>query len=268
MGSRQFTLITGDICLAVKTLGSIDCVVTSPPYYQQRDYLHKKQIGQEGTVEQYVDKLVKVFSNIRKVMNKNGTLFINMADKYVNQSLLGAPWRLALAMIDDGWVLRNEVIWKKNRIMPQSAKNRFTPEHEQVFFFTIKRRGYTFNSDAVRQPAKWAHDRRAGKGRHVYKESRGENGHTAAVSIAADGKRIRRSVWEIETSQTDGQHAATFPVGLPEICILAGSNKGDTVLDPFSGMASVGVAAIKHGRKYVGVEVSRKFNREARRRLS
>jgi len=263
-------LITGDILKVADRLGPIDCVVTSPPYYKQRDYGHVNQLGRERTLQGYVDNLVEVFSLIREKMPDTGTLFLNLGDKYLSGKLAGAPWRVALVLVDDGWVLKNDIIWHRNRIMPESAKNRFTNgDKEYVFFLTKKATGYTFNGDAVKEPAKWAHDRRAGKGRHVYSESRGKSAHTAAVVIAADGKRNRRSVWTIETSQTKlGKHSATFPEALPEICILAGSNPGDTVLDPFVGTGTCGVVALKHRRNFIGVDVSREFVQISRKRLA
>lgn len=261
-------IITGDILKVAGKLDTVDCVVTSPPYYMQRDYGHVDQLGREGTLKEYVDNLVNVFSLIREKMPDTGTLFLNLGDKYLNGRLAGAPWRVALALVDDGWVLKNDVIWHRNRIMPESAKNRFTKCHEYVFLLTKQVRGYTFNGDDVREVAKWAHDRRAGKGRHVYKETRGDKSHTAAVYIAADGKRKRRSVWTIETSQTKvGNHNATFPEELAEICIRAGSNEGDTVLDPFVGTGTCGVVASRLNRNFVGVDISSEFTGMSRKRI-
>jgi site-specific DNA-methyltransferase (adenine-specific) len=262
---RRYNLIKGNILNV--SIPKTQCVITSPPYFNLRDYGHKDQLGQEKTVQGYVDNLVQVFARIRERMPDTGTMFLNLGDKYIKGKLVGTPWRVALALIDDGWVLKNDVIWHRNRIMPESAKNRFTNgDKEYVFFFTLKSSGYTFNSDVVREPALWAHDPRAGKGRHVYKETRGDSAHTAAVSIAADGKRNRRSVWTIETSQGKSHHA-TFPLALPEICVLAGSNPGDRVLDPFSGTGTTGVAALKHKRLYTGVDISKEYTEVARERL-
>jgi site-specific DNA-methyltransferase (adenine-specific) len=262
----RFKIITGDILKVTNQLKQVDCVVTSPPYYKQRNYGHADQLGQERTLQEYVDNLVRVFGVIREKMPDSGTLFLNLGDKYLNGHLAGAPWRVALALVDDGWTLKNDIIWHRNRIMPESTKTRFTKSHEYVFFLTVQPKGYTFNAEAVREEAKWAHDRRAGKGRHVYKESRGDSAHTAAVFIASDGKRNRRSVWTIETAQGT-KHHATFPEALPEICILAGSNIGDTVLDPFLGTGTCGVPALKHGRNFVGVDISSDFVKIARKRL-
>lgn len=263
----MYRLLVGDIDMVISKIDVVNCVVTSPPYYHFRDYGHERQIGQERTVNEYVDRLVGSFSKIRERMSGVGTLFLNMGDKHVGGRLLGIPWRVVFGLLDDGWVLKNDVIWHRNRIMPESVKNRFTKCHEYIFFLTLKRSGYTFNADAVRETAKWAHDRRAGKGRHTYRESRGEHSHTAAVSIASDGKRNRRSVWTIETSQTDGTHSATFPERLPEICVLAGSNEGDVVLDPFVGTGSTGVAAVRNNRSFIGVDIRRDFIGESRRRI-
>lgn len=247
------------------TLPEVQCIITSPPYFKLRDYGHDQQLGQENTVEEYVHNLVKVFNSLP--LSKTGTLFLNLGDSYIKGKLAGVPWRTAIALSDAGWYLRNEVIWHRNRVMPESAKNRFTRCHEHIFFLTKIKSKYTFNAEPVREIAKWANDRRAGKGRHIYKESRGKSAHTAAVSIASDGKRHRRSVWTVETSQAV-KHHATYPVQLVEICLLAGSDPGDIILDPFSGTASTGVAALKHNRDYIGVEVSKEYNTIAKERLS
>ena len=262
-------IITSDILKVAHKIKKVDCVVTSPPYYMQRDYGHPDQLGRERTVQEYVDNLVKVFSLIKEKMPDTGTLFLNMGDKYIKGHLCGAPWRTALALMDDGWVLKNDIIWHRNRIMPESAKNRFTnSDKEYVFFLTKKASKYTFNGKAVAEAAKWAHDRRAGKGRHVYKETRGDKAHTAAVFIEKDGTRKRRSVWTIETAQTKvGNHNATFPEELAEICIRAGSNKGDTVLDPFVGLGTCGVVASRLGRNFIGVDVSAEYVKASRKRI-
>lgn len=264
----DWKIITGDIREVALKLEHVDCIVTSPPYYNQRDYHHEKQLGQEASLKEYVDNLVLTFRLIREHMPDTGTLFLNLGDRYQKGKLLGVPWTVALALVEDGWILKNDIIWRRNRIMPEGVKNRFTKCHEYVFFLTLKASKYTFNAHAVRETAKWAHDKRAGKGRHVYCQSRGSNAHTAAVSIAADGKRNRRSVWTIETSQTKGsKHNATFPVELPEICILAGSNPGDVVLDPFMGTGTSGIVALKHGRKFIGVDVSDEHVQIAQQRI-
>jgi site-specific DNA-methyltransferase (adenine-specific) len=252
-------LIHGDIREVAANLSTVHCIVTSPPYFQQRDYGVDTQLGQELTVTDYVDNLVETFRAIREHMPDTGTLFLNLGDRYKQGHQLGIPWHVALGLLEDKWILKNDIIWMRNRIMPESVKNRFTRCHEYVFFLTLKPSKYTFNAQDVREVAKWAHDKRAGKGRHVYRESRGDKAHTAVVTIAADGKRNRRSVWTIETSQTNGQHSATFPLELPEICILAGSNQGDVVLDPFMGTGTTGIAALKNKRAFIGVDVSQQY---------
>lgn len=265
----MYKVLKGDIREVASAINQVDCIVTSPPYYRQRDYRHEKQLGQEPTLQEYVDNLVSVFQLIRKQMPDTGTLFLNIGDKYKRGKLLGVPWRVALALVDAGWVLKNDVIWHRNRIMPESVKNRFTKCHEYIFFFTLKASGYTFNAKEVRESAKCAKDKRAGKGRHVYCESRGDNAHTSAVYISADGKRNRRSMWTIETSQTKwAKHNATFPIDIPEICILAGSNPGDVVLDPFVGTGTTGLAALKHGREFIGIDVSSEYTRISKQRIA
>ena len=169
--------------------------------------------------------------------------------------------------MDSGWILRNEIIWHKNRVMPESTKTRFTRCHEHIFFLTKKKNNYTFNPEPVREEAKSVNDPRAGKGRHVYKAARGDDAHSAAVYISSDGKRNRRTVWTIETSQTK-KHHATYPTQLTDICVLAGSNPGDIVLDPFSGTGTTGVSALNNNREYIGVDISPEFNEIAKERLN
>lgn len=259
----MYKLLTGDVRKLV--LPQVQCVITSPPYYNLRDYGHVEQIGRESSVEDYVSELSATLDSLPLV--ETGTMFVNLGDSYVNGSLAGVPWRVCLALLGRGWYLRNEIIWHRNRVMPESAKNRFTRCHEHIFFLTRIPSKYTFNAGDVREIAKCANDRRAGKGRHIYKETRGQSAHTAAVMISSDGKRNRRSVWTIETAQAT-KHHATYPTELTDICVLAGSNRGDTVLDPFSGTGTTGVSALSYGRNYIGVDVSPEFTNIAETRLT
>ena len=120
----------------------IDCTVTSPPYYQQRDYGHRGQLGQEATPEQYVQGLAEVFRECLRVTCPTGSLWLVLGDKYWNGQLLGLPWRVALALSQSGWMLRCDIIWHKPNAMPSAAKTRPTVDHEYVFFFTRRADGY------------------------------------------------------------------------------------------------------------------------------
>lgn len=254
-------IITGNIEEVVSELPTINCVVTSPPYYKQRRYSESPdEIGWESTPSVYVDRLASVFAKIAKRMAPDGTLFINLGDKYLGGAMACVPQRFTVAMLDRGFVLKNDIVWHKRRIMPQSAKTRFTYAHESILFFALDAKKHVFNHEPVMEDALWGpnghNDRRSNTGSHRYaelREAKGQ-GHTAPVVIR--DKRLCRDVWEFTTTNSRSrQHSATFPVSIPERCILAGSNPGDTVLDPFSGSGTVGAVAASLGRDFVGVDV-------------
>src|SRR5262245_40855823 len=130
----------------------VDCIVTSPPYWQQRDYRGRSsQGGREPTPDEYVARLTAIFGECRRVLKETGTLWLVIGDKYDDGRQLGLPWRVALALMDDGWLLRADCIWHKPNAMPSSTKSRPTTDHEYVFFFT-KSKDYYYNADAVREP--------------------------------------------------------------------------------------------------------------------
>ncbi|MDP7378682.1 MAG: site-specific DNA-methyltransferase, partial [Pirellulaceae bacterium] len=130
--SPTFQVICSDVRKGLSRLNdsSVDTVVTSPPYYGQRDYESDIQIGHEKTIEDYVDTLVEIFGAVRRVLRPEGTLWLNLGDKYLNGQLQGLPWRVALALQADGWVLRSDIIWHKPNAMPSAVKNRPTTDHE------------------------------------------------------------------------------------------------------------------------------------------
>jgi len=149
---RLNQIIHGDNLTALKNWPAdlVDCVITSPPYWRQRDYRGKsEQIGREQTPRAYVERLTSVFGECRRVMKPTGTLWIVIGDKYDDGAQLGLPWRVALALIDDGWILRADCIWHKPNAMPSSTKSRPTVDHEYVFFFT-KSKDYFYDADAMR----------------------------------------------------------------------------------------------------------------------
>jgi site-specific DNA-methyltransferase (adenine-specific) len=269
----KFKIICSDITtLDVSKIGEFHQIVTSPPYWRQRQYGAKNEIGSEKHPEQYVDLLCDILCRLGNHMSDTGTMFVNLGDKHRGGELLGMPWRIALEMMDRNWVLKSEVIWHKRRIMPQPIKNRFICCHEHVFMFTKVASGHVFNYEEVMEDALWGpkgrNDRRSNLGPHRYRELRESKtgGHTAPVVIR--DKRLCRSVWDISTSQGDKGHSATFPVGLPEKCILAGSNPGDTVLDPFCGVGTTGIAALRNGRNFVGVDVVQTYCEQAEQNLN
>ena len=142
------SIIHGDARAILQELptSSINCIITSPPYYLQRDYNTSTQIGSEKSPIEYVRNLQKVFSECRRVLKKDGTLWLNLGDKYHNGDLLGMPWQVVFALKDDGWTLRSDINWHKPNAMPSSVKNRPTTDHEYIFLF-VKDKNYYYDID-------------------------------------------------------------------------------------------------------------------------
>lgn len=233
---------------------SVQCVVTSPPYWGLRDYGIEGQIGLESTMAGYINSLTAVFSEVRRILKPNGILWLNIGDGFTSgnrgwrapdkknpnramnvrpdnppglkdKDLMGIPWRLALALQDDGWYLRSDIIWNKPNAMPESVKDRPTRSHEYLFMFT-KSDKYTYHGERVKE-------------------------------IGGNGiPRNRRSVWNINTAASAGAHIASFPEALVEPCIMASTDEDEVVFDPFFGCGTVGLVARKHHRRYLGVELN------------
>jgi site-specific DNA-methyltransferase (adenine-specific) len=258
----------------------VDCIVTSPPYWQQRDYRgQSQQVGRERSPREYVERLAAVFGHCRRVLKPSGTLWLVIGDKYVDGEQLGLPWRVALALIDEGWILRADCIWHKPNAMPSSAKSRPTIDHEYVFFFT-KSKDYYYDADAVREPhvTFTANSRMRGGRRHFgIRGGTPESGKNGGSNNLHDGRwdqafhplgRNKRSVWSIPLSKFRDAHFAVFPEALVETCLLAGCRKGGLVLDPFVGSGTVPLVARRLARDYLGIDCSREYCEMARGRLS
>jgi DNA modification methylase len=293
-------ILVGDVRerLADIADGSVRTCVTSPPYWGLRDYGHDGQIGLEDSVTAYVDQLVEVFREVRRVLTDDGTLWLNLGDSYAGASLsrasnngragfgneregtfsrlgdglkqkdlIGVPWRVAFALQADGWYLRQDIIWAKPNPMPESVTDRCTKAHEYVFLLS-KSPKYFFDADAIREPAVSVDDRRNGQGRQTYDGKRAENDGLIQQSfVTVTDTRNKRSVWSVTTRPFAGAHFAVMPEALAEPCVLAGSAPGDTVLDPFSGAATVGVVATRNQRNYVGCELNPDYVAIAEKRL-
>lgn len=228
--------------------------VTSPPYYGLRDYGHDGQIGLEQTPEEYIAAMVEVFRCVRDVLADDGTLWLNIGDSFgKGKQLLGIPWRVALALQADGWILRQDIIWHKTRVMPSSAKDRCTTNHEYLFLFA-KQESYYFDADSIRTPITEVSQKRI-KSSWSSKKANLSAKSDDGVSVAVMGNRFapekganKRSVWSVCPSNSRGEHIAMFPPALIEPCILAGSRLGDTILDPFGGSGTTAQVALQHGR--------------------
>lgn len=259
----ESTIYEGDARTVLSRLPSesVQCIVTSPPYWGLRDYDIDDQIGLETAMPQFINSLQSVFREARRVLRPDGVLWLNIGDGFTSgnrgwrapdkknparamdvrpdtpeglkrKDLLGIPWRLAFALQDDGWYLRADIIWNKPNAMPESVKDRPTRAHEYVFMLTKNER-YFYDRTAVLE----------------------ENG------------RNRRSVWNVHTQGFPGAHFATFPTRLVEPCVRASTRPGDFVLDPFFGSGTVGVVAEQLGRRYVGIELNPEYVRLATERL-
>jgi DNA modification methylase len=293
----------GDALAILSTLraASVQMCCTSPPYYGLRDYGTPGQIGLEETPEDYIARLVEVFREVRRVLKRGGVLWLNLGDSYAgtemngkvgassqrqgrastkiaishrpfralpSKNLLGIPWRVAFALQADGWILRADIIWSKTNAMPESVKDRPTRNHEYVFLFSKQKR-YYYNADAIREPTVSTHPSGNGFKRDTrlsYQNTDGTaRGNDQPWEVTAF--RNRRSVWEIPTRSYHGAHFAVMPESLVEPCVLAGSQVGDTVIDPFSGSGTVPLVARQLGRHYIGIEINARYIKLAEQRL-
>lgn len=236
----------------------VQTCVTSPPYFGLRDYGHDGQIGLEETPEQYILAMVEVFRCVKNVLANDGTLWLNLGDSYGSgKQLLGVPWRVALALQSDGWILRQDIIWHKPNPMPESVRDRCTKAHEYVFLLSKSER-YLFNSEAMKEPAVRAGEKAGGSKYSSANADMALGGRHTAVTLAGvvAETRNRRSVWSVAAKPYQGAHFATFPPALIEPCVLAGSRPGDIVLDPFMGSGTTAAVALQHGRQYLGCELN------------
>lgn len=283
------TIYTGDALDVLRGLpdGSVNCCVTSPPYYALRDYGMDGQIGRESSPKEYVSRLTEVFAEVRRVLRPDGTLWLNLGDTYAGRGeeeikpkdLIGIPWMAAFALRDDGWYLRNDIIWMKENPMPESVKDRCTRCHEHIFLFS-KSKHYFFDYKAISEPVTESTKERLKRG------IAGSNKYGAPIpgqpkvqtinlprghGTISDGDinplRSKRDVWIVNTVPFKGGHYAAYPPKLVESCILAGCPVGGVVLDPFMGSGTTGMVAKQHDRHYVGIEINPEFAALAEARI-
>ena len=273
-------IVNGDAgsVLSKMPSGLVNTVITSPPYFGQRDYEVEGQVGSEACHTEYVERLVKIFSGVRKALRDDGTLWLNLGDKYRNGALLGMPWRVAFALIDDGWTLRADIIWHKPNAMPHSVKTRPTTDHEYLFMFS-KSKNYFYDTDAIREPHVTFSEKSKMRGgrNHLGKRGgtpeAGKNGgnsnlHDARWDQAFHPKgRNKRTVWSVPLGKFREAHFAVFPERLIEPCVLAGSPRDGLVLDPFFGSGTTGMVALNNSRRFVGIDLNCEYCEMAQRRL-
>lgn len=276
----QNDIVCADARTILQSMGpaSVDCIVTSPPYFNQRDYDHPSQIGNETSLGTYLARLTEVFVECKRVLRPRGTFWLNLGDKYADGHLLGIPWRLALMLVDQGWVLRADIIWHKPNAMPHSVKNRPTVDHEYLFLFAVTS-DYYYDADAIREPhVTFSEQSRMRGGRKHFGKRNGtpEQGKNQGNSNLHDGRwdqafhpngRNKRTVWSVPLGKNRDTHFAPFPEKLVEPCILAGCPVGGLVLDPFLGTGTVAVVAKRHGRYFAGIELNPDYAVIARRRV-
>ena len=238
---------------------SIQTVVTSPPYWGLRDYGVDNQLGLESTPQEYVQSLVNVFKEVKRVLKDDGTVWLNLGDSYSEKQLIGIPWRVAFALQDDGWYLRQDIIWAKPNPMPESVKDRCTKSHEYIFLLT-KSAKYYYDAEAIKEESMNIGETNAKFGGNKYGDNDSKKHLTYSGNKYTDnGKRNKRDVWTITTKPYSEAHFATFPVALPELCIKAGSKEKDLVLDPFAGAGTTGLVADRLGRDAVLIELNPKY---------
>ncbi len=256
------TLYRGDALAVLRELpaNSVNCAVTSPPYYGLRDYGEPGQYGLEETPAEYVATLRAVFADLRRVLTVDGTLWLNLGDAYARSSknLLGTPWRVAFALQDDGWILRNHIVWHKLSTRPESVKDRLSSRHESLFLLTKSDR-YWFDLDAIREPHSAATVARLASGPvGVRRVTPGEQRDPHVVDGLEKG-RNPGDVWSIPSVPFTEAHFAVMPPALAKRCILAGCRPGGVVLDPFCGSGTTGLVAGRLGLRFVGIDLSAKY---------
>tara|TARA_B100000029_G_scaffold499021_1_gene568784 strand:- start:7 stop:981 length:975 start_codon:yes stop_codon:yes gene_type:complete len=281
------------------------CCITSPPYYGLRDYGGEdKQIGQENTPEEYIQNLVEVFRLVRDNLTDDGTLWVNIGDSYYNyrpgkgqsypkqsvsntkqdlpdkcskrgnkleglkeKDLIGIPWMLAFALRQDGWYLRQDIIWHKPNPMPESVKDRCTKSHEYIFLLS-KNKKYYYDHESIKEKAvgeRWGGNTPINMNNTKDKDGQ-FSGLTRPRKMVYD-KRNKRSVWKVATKPYKGSHFAVFPEELIKPCILAGSEPNDIILDPFMGSGTTASVAKELNRYYMGCELHEEYGELIRNRV-
>ena len=275
---------------------SIDCVITSPPYWQLRDYGYDGQWGLEPTFEEYLENLWSMMDEIYRVLKPSGTVWINLGDTYggansmasnngragfgnkresinkrgISKCLMLIPHRFAIGCIDRGWIMRNDIVWAKPNGMPEPVTDRFTKKHE-YFFFMVKSEKYYFDIDSIREKNKESSMKRVEYGWKSNHDSIGN------IDIDKMGDRFCNPLgknpgdvsdfWAITTKPSSNEHYASYNEELIRKPILAGCPENGIIYDPFMGTGSTAESALRSNRKYIGSEMNEKYIEIANKRL-
>lgn len=289
-------ILHGDALGMLKQLPdeTVQCCITSPPYYGLRDYGVDGQIGLEPTLQEYLDQLIAVFAEVRRVLKKDGTCFVNLGDSYAGsgkgpeggvskgmdfrhlefkhravttvpkKSLMNVPARFAIRMTDElGFIQRNEIIWHKPCCMPYSGKDRFTVDFEPIFFFS-KNPKYKFNQ--VKEPTKTFDKNLRDRDNSKLNNTPGRT-RMAGLNRNDYEDKNKRTTWTVAFEPQKEKHYASYPTKLIEPMLLAGTDKGDIVMDPFNGTATTGLVALRNQRQYIGIELNADYIQISERRL-
>lgn len=297
------TILCGDALEVLRSLPSesVQCCVTSPPYFGLRDYGVAGQIGLETGHLEYISRIAEVFDEVRRVLRDDGTLWLNLGDSYANdgkwggstggkhvsalhgdsigrakratglkaKDLIGIPWRAAFALQDAGWYLRSDIIWHKPNPMPESVTDRPTKSHEYLFLLAKSER-YYYDAEAIKEPATDTGRLNGRDGREEEPSARppGSNPRTLKRLDYSQLGRNKRSVWMVSTQAYPDAHFATFPPDLIIPCIKAGCPAGGVVLDPFSGSGTTLAVARQLGCRGIGIELNPDYCELSVKRLS
>jgi len=293
----------GDALDILKTMDdkSVNCCITSPPYWGLRDYGVEGQIGLEETPEEYVEKLVNIFRGVKRVLRDDGTLWLNLGDCYNGsgkafgqkpehkncgkikqkrgydvpkptmidylkpKDLIGIPWMVAFALRDDGWYLRQDIIWNKPNPMPESVTDRCTKAHEYIFLLS-KSKKYYFDYEAIQEPTVTKDNSNRDRDNTKLNNTPGRT-KMGGLKTNNYEYRNKRSVWEVNLKPYNEAHFATYPELLIVDCVKAGCPEGGIVVDPFIGACTTAIVARKLDRNYIGIELNPEYIKIGNRRL-
>ena len=274
--ATDWQIICDDVTAGLGTIAdaTVDLTITSPPYYQHRDYGVEGQIGREQTVGAYVNRFHHVFAELRRVTRSSGSCFVVIGDTYRHQELLLIPHRLALVAAECGWIARNDIIWNKLDPPPESPRNRWRSGHEHILFLANNRSKYKFNADSIRVAYAPATVKRWGNGQE-YGGQKSDQRLLPRDSRMRHGKSFKLNpkgclptdVWSLPAGDSSASHYAAFPERLIQPIVEACSERGDLVLDPFAGTGTTCRVALRLGRRTIGIELNPKYAEATRQHL-